>query len=530
MSHITGTFLICLAVTRAAAAGENLLHNGDFEAGEGGKFTGWNVDWPPFYNKKPPRFEGGEGKPHGGKSAGSIRAEGTGGYSSFVQVIHDPPRDAASVLVEGWIQAEDGVSASLIFIFFNPQDSQCEIPIQAVLPPGSKGWTRVEVEAPIPPCATKWMLRCGVTGAGFAQFDDVSIVPSKEKLEGGQSVLAVARAKYFVVPSAADQESSISISIPFPIGGQTPLAIKVDSDPPGAVARLEVEKDRENRPLRVVLKPQGKKARIKLSAETITLLRDRPLPAGDAPLATREKIPAEFRTHLRSAPGVEAEDPQVAKIAAGLPREDLQSLAKGLTEFLKGNLKYEGGGNQSARHSIKSRAAVCTGYANVAAALLIARGVPARILACVMPEGKLQEHYIVEAWVPGPGWARLESTMAMFPWPDSRNLILRIVYSDAPRSPASVPLYFKLKGAAQGGFDGDPVDGCWQSGETLGRFFISEKDAQAIENPARRAFEAQVRKPAPGSVIRFAPKAKEVPSLSERGAKVLHLLDKRLGG
>src|SRR5262245_18687218 len=173
-------------------------------------------------------------------------------------------------------------------------------------------------------------------------------------------------------------------------------------------------------------------------------------------------MPAEVRAYLRPAPGIEVNAPPVREAALGLSRADAKSLLGGVVEVLKTRLRYEGGGNQGARHCLQTGQAVCTGYANVCAAVLVAAQVPARILACLQTGGRLQEHYIVEAWASGPGWVRLESTMAAFPWEDSKNLVLRVIDPQAVRTPLNVPLYFELQGAAGGGFDGDPQDGCWQ--------------------------------------------------------------------
>jgi hypothetical protein len=523
---IASIIAIIMALHGRLPAGENILENGVFEEWSGGLPSGWMPVWPSFL-KEAPRFEREAEKPHGGEACAAIRLSDGGGYSSYMQRIEDPPEEAVTARLEGWIRAEKGTAASLILIFFDPDDPKAETLLQTPAAAATGEWTRVEVEAPVPASVKKWLVRCGIAGKGAAAFDDISLTWSKEKIEGAQVVLAEGHGKYFVVPGGSGP-ASISLSIPFPFGGQTPLALSVESDPPDAVLRLDVKAERDNRPLCVVLRPDSAKRKVLLRVNTLTLLRDRSLADGAGiPLAEAGKVPGEVKVHLRAARGVEAGDHGIREIAGSFSRKDAAALLGDLTKFLREKLKYEGGADQGARNSIRTGKAVCTGYANAAAALLIAAGVPARILACTQTEGKLQEHYIVEAWAPGPGWMRIETTMARFPWPDSRNLIVRIIYPEAQRSPANVPLYWELSGAKEGGFDGDPGDGCWQSADTHLRLLVEDRDIEAIEKAARKAFEACVSKPVAGGRVRFVPEAGKLPGLGERGRKLIEEVDRR---
>ena len=57
----------------------------------------------------------------------------------------------------------------------------------------------------------------------------------------------------------------------------------------------------------------------------------------------------------------------------------------------------------------------CTSRANLAAALLRARGIPARTVAHLPTwSGPLYEHWLVEYWHPGAGWVWLESSQGKF--------------------------------------------------------------------------------------------------------------------
>ena len=135
---------------------------------------------------------------------------------------------------------------------------------------GPSDWKKVEVEAPVPAGAKKWMVRCGVEGRGRVSFDDVALASSKEKGELLGATLAVGEGKYRVQAQSNAEDPWIRFSIPFPFEWQTPLAIRVESDPPDAVARFAVKPERENRPLEVVLKPRKRGETVRLRARFST--------------------------------------------------------------------------------------------------------------------------------------------------------------------------------------------------------------------------------------------------------------------
>jgi len=511
-----------VACAAPAMAGDALLRNGDFEKGGKGGFPGWE----PVSPQAPKRAAFTKGaEPHGGQGCATIEAFSGEGMSSLSQTIESPPDGATVVRVTAQVRADaPSTFACLNLYFFDPGDPQGGQRLESarITTPGA--WRPVEIEAAVPPGTKKWMVRCALYGAGRASFDDVALEWSKEKLDGVDVTLAVAHGQYFVVPAGKGPEPWVQLSIPFPFEGQTPLGVRVESEPPDAILRLEVRKERENRPLRVVLKPTGSKERIRLRVHTVTLLRDRPLADGaGVALTVAAQLPKEAKDQLQAAPGVDAKAKEIVEAARPFRRTDLQALMTDLAKLLKDKVEYGAGApGQGAKECLAAGKAVCTGYANLAASLCIAAGVPARILACTQTEGKLQEHYIIEAWTKKLGWSRMESTMAAFPWADSKNLILRVVYPDSHRSPADVPLYVETGNAADGGFDGGPGDGCWQSADTLGRAVLDRGEVEKLEAAARKAFEALAAKPAAGSRARLAPDGN---GFSERARRFLGKLE-----
>ena len=66
----------------------------------------------------------------------------------------------------------------------------------------------------------------------------------------------------------------------------------------------------------------------------------------------------------------------------------------------------------------------CTGCANAAAALLRANGIPARVLLNAMV-GAMGFHYIVDYYVPGYGWVKMESVLGINPMAPQDRLVMQ---------------------------------------------------------------------------------------------------------
>jgi transglutaminase superfamily protein len=526
--------LISIAVALGAslaAANQNLLLNGGFESGGRGPAPQWNQIYPPSIQNPPPQFTHPKEAAHRGKYCVQLQTSKPGGYSSFTQSVSGP-KGADLAQLSAWVRVDEmasGSAASLLLLFSDAQGEMISLHRSRSLSQAGE-WQQLSLEVQVPDGAVEWMVRCGVLGQGTVAFDDVVLTAENLKGDFYATELAVHHGDYLIRTSAASKAPWVALSIPFPFEGQSPLALRVTSDPPGMVARLDIFEQRENRPLRVTLKPTQRNAQVKLRIETLTMVRDRPLSEGlQVALAKRAKVPKEVRQHLQAAPGVDSSSSIVREAAQGFDKSDFGSLMNGISDFLNDNLKYSGGRSQGAEECLEDGSAVCTGYANVAAALLIAAEVPTRILACTQLSGRLQEHYIVEAWTPQLGWSRLESTMARFPWKDSANLIIRVVYPDSNRSSIDVPIFVQTGGGASGGFDLG-ADTCWQGADPIGSFLVPEKGFLGIEKHTRKAFAALVKGSAKGHVARFAPDAKQAKKLKleDRSSRLIEAVDQWL--
>jgi hypothetical protein len=67
----------------------------------------------------------------------------------------------------------------------------------------------------------------------------------------------------------------------------------------------------------------------------------------------------------------------------------------------------------------------CTGHAHAAAALLRANGIPARILVSALVATDYWMHWIIDYYVPGYGWVKMESSYGTNPMPPQDRLVVR---------------------------------------------------------------------------------------------------------
>ncbi len=497
--------LVLSFAATSLASNENLLTNGDFESG-GNSVASWINVFPPAIAKPSPTFVATTNSPHGGIRAGTIGVEYEGGYTSFTQTI---PLDAGMRMLhlESFARIVENAttkgSANILIWFSVPSAKDGGELAQSRRLVSEKEWTLLTVDAAVPKGATEALVRMGVTGPCKASFDDARLTASDK--EGAVCKLAVASGDYSIKSKAATSKAFVRVSVPFPLGGQTPLALRVTSEPKDRIAALEFEKDRENRPLKITFAALKPGESVSFTVETLTLLRDRPLATGvGVPLTPKAKIPKDVLPHLKAAAGIDCDDPSIKKLAATFAKADFAALMHDVTLALHDKLKYDGGSSQGAKECLAAGKAVCTGYANVGASLLIAAGVPTRILACVQPGARLQEHYIAEAWTSDLGWSRMESTAATFPWKDSENLVLRIVYPDAARSPADVPLYLQSSTDVVADFRMGK-DTCWQGGSLISTIVLDKSASDAVEACARGRLEELTKQSATGASAALVP-------------------------
>jgi hypothetical protein len=155
--------------------------------------------------------------------------------------------------------------------------------------------------------------------------------------------------------------------------------------------------------------------------ESLVLVNDRA--RVKLPRTSKPEVTKSLEDWTRSTACVQSSDPAIQAQALKLSKDapDLGSYARSVAQFTATNYGKPG----STFDTLDARKALdcggsCTSRANLAAALLRARGVPARTLAHLPTwSGPLYEHWLVEYWHPGVGWIWLETSQGVTqpaPW------------------------------------------------------------------------------------------------------------------
>src|SRR5262249_60490433 len=106
------------------------------------------------------------------------------------------------------------------------------------------------------------------------------------------------------------------------------------------------------------------------------------------------KGPPPAKLHLPPSPGLPPDDPAVRSAADKLSHDDFASLFTDLRGFLEYKLAHSGDGQDHAIRESQHDMAAGARWANLTASVLMACGVPTRLLACTGLDGSLQERYV----------------------------------------------------------------------------------------------------------------------------------------
>jgi hypothetical protein len=232
------------------------------------------------------------------------------------------------------------------------------------------------------------------------------------------------------MPVKAVKDGAVG-TVTFPVPGlyrdQVPVGFAVRCEPPVALQgyTLKLRPDGLNWLCEVkVAPPEGGAV---VSWESLVLVGDRPPVA--LPPAARPEFPPEAGAWLRSTACVQSQDQEIRATAEELARgaEDVGEFARRVAKFTA-----ERPLDERRLTGLDAKAALasggsCTSRANLAAALLRARGVPARTVAHLPTwAGQHYEHWLVEYWHPGVGWVWLESSLNQLQPPPWTAVVLNV--------------------------------------------------------------------------------------------------------
>jgi len=212
--------------------------------------------------------------------------------------------------------------------------------------------------------------------------------------------------------------------IPLLTSHQVPLTFEVVADPPEALKgwRWRKREDGVNWLCEADVAPGPGGATVRWTSLVLVELTDVNQRVDWAPLPSLSSVPMPEKGHaldvpdeakpwLRSTACVQSADEDVARKAEDLVSgvTDVKSYVRNVIAFTKAN---EGRGKPFVSLDAKTALGCggsCMSRANLAAALLRARGIPARTLSHLPTwSGPLYEHWLVEYWHPGAGWTWIE--------------------------------------------------------------------------------------------------------------------------
>lgn len=138
----------------------------------------------------------------------------------------------------------------------------------------------------------------------------------------------------------------------------------------------------------------------------------------------REDLPNDVKKWLLPSDFIQSDHWRIKLRARSLKgfSNNAIKIAKNIADFTGNEITYKGGRAQDALTTLRKGFGVCTGKANLAAALLRANDIPARVLFVH------QTHYIIEFYAHPYGWIRMESTTGKIPAYRQNHTVQYIAY------------------------------------------------------------------------------------------------------
>jgi hypothetical protein len=275
-------------------------------------------------------------------------------------------------------------------------------------------------------------------GTGEAWMDKVSFeivgkdVPTTGPKMPGPGINTT-RGGYIFKAIADVEEPKIAFPIPLLFEHQVPLTFELKTIPPNVI-KMAAYKERkpDDWIVEVTFNPvkRGQTVELSWQSDVLIALTDLSGLPATSPLPNLANLPANIKEWLSSTKCVQVENADiVAEAKKAKIRPDLMSIVQNVAQ-VPPSIKLAAPLTLDAVEALH-KGGSCTSCANLAAALLRANGIPARILACYPTwAGPLQTHYIVEYFVPQKGWVWMESTMGKTPLEPYQYVIVGVVYTE----------------------------------------------------------------------------------------------------
>ncbi len=240
---------------------------------------------------------------------------------------------------------------------------------------------------------------------------------------------------------------SESGTVTFPIPGlyreQIPLSLDVSTDPSSALLGYVVKRreDKLNWVCEVRLKTSLEPVLIKWESRVLVAGR-----ADTRPPSVSLSAPNIVSPWRRGSLCVQSDDRDIKAKALQLSAgtDDLETYVRRVIRFTKMNK-----GNGTVFDALDAKKALasggsCTSRANLAAALMRARGIPARTMSHLPTwyGAEMFEHWLVEYWHPGAGWIWVESTLGQYQ-PAPNTLVVLAVSSIEDENKCEDPVHLR---------------------------------------------------------------------------------------
>lgn len=323
--------------------------------------------------------------------------------------------------------------------------------------PPRKAWQEVSVDFVAPTGTsyiTLWVINKTKHTAYFAKpsftvgvFERAKITASSSYPQNSNPTdtkILLAKVTTAVRSSLGSPTGVVTFPIPSVYKEQIPLTFEIKTEPVEALVGYKIHKrdDNLNYVCEATIKPPLEGA--KVFWQSLVLV------CGSEPLKlpkSQASAPPETKQWTRSTPCAQSEDPEIRakaeELAAG--KSDIESYVRSVIKF---TAKNKGKGEKFVALDAKSAMSCggsCTSRANLGAALLRARGIPARTMSHLPAwyTGKMFEHWLTEYWHPGVGWIPLETTLGAFQAPCNTFVVLAIS-STADEDKAADPVHLRV--------------------------------------------------------------------------------------
>jgi len=306
---------------------------------------------------------------------------------------------------------------------------------------GTHNWTEVKTSIVVPPEAKVIRIMAFLVGTGQVWFDDIQLIVGEEaepeplpQFSQGMEGPGIAHAQgRFQITTQQDADTPrIAFPIPLAFEDQVPIYFEIRTNPENAIKETVIKaRDEYNWIAELTFNPLKKGNTVEISWDCYVFIRDHDysqLP-DDVELPKENELPEEILPWLDSTVCVQVDHPEIQEKAREIRGEstNIIEIVQKTANFLETGITRGEFRSLDAVEALH-KGGSCTSFANLAAALLRANGIPTRILA-VYPTWapSLQTHYIVEFHVSGYGWVRFESTLGKVPWQSYQDIVVTVV-------------------------------------------------------------------------------------------------------